>query len=129
MEYHSNKDSAVAVRIFELGLKMFADNAEFVIKYLQFLLSINDDTSESFGGSQAACTDVIDARALFERSALKIPADKARPLWDTWAKYEYMYGDLSAVHKLETRFAEVFPNGMSFLHTNELGADPSRLSP
>lgn len=95
MEYHSNKDSAVAVRIFELGLKMFADNADFVIKYLQFLLSINDDTN---------------ARALFERSALNIPAEKARPLWDTWAKYEYMYGDLSAVHKLETRFAEVFPN-------------------
>jgi cleavage stimulation factor subunit 3 len=50
---------------------------------------------------------------LFERSALKIPADKARPLWDAWAKYEYMYGDLGAVQKLETRFAEVFPNGES----------------
>jgi cleavage stimulation factor subunit 3 len=52
-----------------------------------------------------------DARALFERSALRIPADRARPLWDTWARYEYMFGDLNAVHKLEARFAETFPNG------------------
>ncbi|WWC61133.1 uncharacterized protein I303_103712 [Kwoniella dejecticola CBS 10117] len=95
MEYHSNKDSAVAIRIFELGLKLFSEDVEYVIKYLQFLLSINDDTN---------------ARALFERSALKIPATSSRALWDIWARYEYLYGDLSAVHKLETRFAEVFPN-------------------
>lgn len=94
MEYYSNKDSAVAVRIFELGLKNFSEDVDFVIKYLQFLLSINDDTN---------------ARALFERSALKIPADSARPLWDMWSKFEYMYGDLTAVHKLETRWAETFP--------------------
>jgi hypothetical protein len=56
---------------------------------------------------------MIDARALFERSALNIPAEKARPLWDAWARYEYMYGDLAAVTKLEARFAEVFPRGKS----------------
>ncbi|EIW69695.1 hypothetical protein M231_06303 [Tremella mesenterica] len=95
MEYHSNKDSSVAIRIFELGLKLFAEDGDYVVKYLQFLLSINDDTN---------------ARALFERSALKIPAEKARPLWDAWARYEYMYADLAAVQKLEARFAEVFPN-------------------
>ncbi|WWD10146.1 hypothetical protein V865_008280 [Kwoniella europaea PYCC6329] len=95
MEYHSNKDSAVAIRIFELGLKLFSDEVDYVIKYLQFLLSVNDDTN---------------ARALFERSAIKIPSSSSRPLWDIWARYEYLYGDLSAVHKLETRFAEVFPN-------------------
>ncbi|WVO12857.1 hypothetical protein L204_100465 [Cryptococcus depauperatus] len=95
VEYHSNKDSAVAIRIFELGLKQFSEDADYVIKYLQFLLSINDDNN---------------ARALFERSASKLLAGKARPLWDFWATYEYTYGDLSAVHKLENRFAEVFPN-------------------
>lgn len=52
-----------------------------------------------------------DARALFEKSALNIPAEKARPLWDAWARYEYMYGDLATVTKLEARFAETFPNG------------------
>lgn len=40
------------------------------------------------------------------------PADKARPLWERWSKYEYQYGDLAAAHKLEKRMAEVYPNGM-----------------
>lgn len=53
---------------------------------------------------------------MFERSAAKIPAEKARPLWDSWARYEYMFGDLAGVHKLEARFAEVFPNGESASH-------------
>jgi cleavage stimulation factor subunit 3 len=45
MEYHTNKDSAVAIRIFELGFKLFSDDVDYVIRYIQFLLSINDDTS------------------------------------------------------------------------------------
>ncbi|WVQ78099.1 hypothetical protein IAT38_000180 [Cryptococcus sp. DSM 104549] len=95
IEYHSNKDSGVAIRIFELGFKLFSEEVDYVTSYLQFLLSINDDNN---------------ARALFERSALKIPAEKSRPLWDAWARYEYTYGDLAAVQKFETRLAEVFPN-------------------
>ncbi|GMK56794.1 hypothetical protein CspeluHIS016_0306340 [Cutaneotrichosporon spelunceum] len=94
MEYHSNKDAGVAVRIFELGVRNFAESVPFVIGYLEFLLSINDDTN---------------ARALFERSALKIPPAQARPLWETWARFEYVHGDLAAVHKLEARWAEAFP--------------------
>ncbi len=54
---------------------------------------------------------LADARALFERLVLKFPADKARNIWDTWARYEYMYSDLSACQKLEARFAEAYPNG------------------
>ena len=46
MEFHSNKDSAVAIKIFDLGAKKFPNEVEYVIKHLQFLLSINDDTSE-----------------------------------------------------------------------------------
>jgi cleavage stimulation factor subunit 3 len=46
MEFHSNKDSAVAIKIFDLGAKKFPNEVDYVIKHLQFLLSINDDTSE-----------------------------------------------------------------------------------
>jgi cleavage stimulation factor subunit 3 len=47
MEFHSNKDSAVAIKIFDLGAKKFPNEVDYVIRHLQFLLSINDDTSES----------------------------------------------------------------------------------
>ncbi|KAI9638306.1 putative cleavage stimulation factor, 77kDa subunit [Dioszegia hungarica] len=128
MEYHVNKDSGVAIRIFELGFKLFSDDVDYVIKYLQFLLNVNDDTN---------------ARALFERSTLKIPADKAKPLWEAWAKYEYMYGDLGAVQKLESRFSETFPgdsplkrfaqrytyNGMDQIARRDLGFGSPRPQP
>ena len=46
MEYHTSKDSSVAIRIFGLGFKLFSEDVEYVVRYLQFLLSINDDISE-----------------------------------------------------------------------------------
>lgn len=37
--------------------------------------------------------------------------DRARPLWERWARYEYQYGDQEAAQKLEKRIAEAYPNG------------------
>jgi len=95
MEYHCTKSSDVAGKIFELGLKSFGDNVDFVLRYLGFLISINDDAN---------------ARALFERFIPTFPADKARPLWERWARYEYNFGDFAGAQKLEKRIAEAFPN-------------------
>lgn len=55
-------------------------------------------------------TDIYtDARALFERIAPGMGAEKARPLWTRWASYEYMYSDLPSALKLEQRLADTFP--------------------
>ena len=54
----------------------------------------------------------VDARALFERVVNIFPADRARPIWDRWARYEYQFGSLEASQALEKRIAEVYPNGM-----------------
>lgn len=144
MEYHTNKDAAVAIRIFELGLKQFSEDVDYVIKYLQFLLSINDDNS-AFHLTCLIPANIdslhLDARALFERSVVRIMGDKARPLWDAWARYEYTYGDLSAVHKLEARMSEVFPedaplkrfaqrwsyNGIDQIAIRDLGFNRARM--
>jgi hypothetical protein len=45
MEYHTTKDRAVASRIFEKGLEAFGKEIEFVLRYLGFLISINDENS------------------------------------------------------------------------------------
>jgi hypothetical protein len=47
MEYHCSKDANVAKRIYENGLTYFADEIEYVDRYLGFLISINDESSES----------------------------------------------------------------------------------
>lgn len=54
---------------------------------------------------------VPDARALFERVIPMFSAERARPLWERWARYEYQFGDLEAAQKLEKRIAEVYPTG------------------
>ncbi|THH29552.1 hypothetical protein EUX98_g4628 [Antrodiella citrinella] len=45
MEYHCTKATDVAMRIFERGLEKFPDEEEFALRYLGFLISINDDSS------------------------------------------------------------------------------------
>jgi hypothetical protein len=69
---------------------------------------------------------VIDARALFERVIGTFPPDRARPLWERWARHEYQYGDLVAAQKLEKRMAEAYPNGTSLLPPNLPSLTPSQ---
>ncbi len=68
----------------------------------------------------------IDARALFERVIGTIPPDRARPLWERWARHEYQYGDLAAAQKLEKRMAEAYPNGENVLRPNRPDLTPGQ---
>ena len=45
MEYHCSNDKSVASRIFEKGLDTFGEEIEYVLRYLSFLISINDAMS------------------------------------------------------------------------------------
>lgn len=107
----------MTMRIFEKGLENFPDEVEFALRYLGFLISINDESSESHQTSNDACYLCVlivartDARALFERVVNLFPADRARSIWDRWARYEYQFGSLEASLALEKRISEVFPNG------------------
>lgn len=98
LEYHYTKMSDVATRIYETGLTKFQEEPEYVIRYLKFLISINDETN---------------ARALFERMVNTYTPEKARSLWETWLGYEYNYGSLAAALKLEKRMAEIYPEDNS----------------
>ena len=55
MEYHCTKDAPVASRIFDTGLKTFGDEVEFALRYLGFLISVNDDMSTSSLSSHYSC--------------------------------------------------------------------------
>ena len=48
MEYHcGNKDIPLASRIFEKAMELYGDEVEFVLRYLGFLISVNDENSMS----------------------------------------------------------------------------------
>ncbi|KAI5120731.1 hypothetical protein M0805_006437 [Coniferiporia weirii] len=95
MEYHVAKQAGVANRILGIALNRFKTEIDFVVRYLTFLMSVNDENN---------------ARALFEQTVGTFTPKKARPLWERWARYEYQYGDLEAALKLEKRMAEVYPD-------------------
>jgi cleavage stimulation factor subunit 3 len=100
MEYHNAEQGTqtskldIATNIFERGMIVFLSDAEYVQRYLNFLISVNDEKN---------------ARALFERVISNFTPDQARPIWERWARYEYQYGDLESSLKLEQRMSEVYP--------------------
>jgi hypothetical protein len=55
--------------------------------------------------------DLVDARALFERTVSKLSPQSARPLFDRFFKYECEYGDTAAIRKLNKRMADLYPEG------------------
>ncbi|KAF5390357.1 hypothetical protein D9757_002906 [Collybiopsis confluens] len=95
MEYHTTQDKEVATRIFEAGMGQHAKEKEFVLRYLTFLISVNDENN---------------ARALFERVIPTFNPEESRPIWERWARYEHQYGDLEASQKIDKRMAEIYPN-------------------
>lgn len=47
MEYHCSEEKLVASQIFEKELDIFGDEIDYVLRYLGFLISINDENSKS----------------------------------------------------------------------------------
>ena len=45
MELYWNKDVKIATNVFELGLKTFGSETEYVMQYLDFLIKSNNDSS------------------------------------------------------------------------------------
>lgn len=120
LEMHWNKETKIATNVFEVGLKRFSDEVGFVKRYLDFLIMINDDGSEFKRQTLrlSLVTDRLlfsDARAVFERSVAKLPADKAKPLWKRWSEYLYQYGDLASIQKIDARLGETYQDGELFL--------------
>ncbi|BGP13243.1 mRNA 3'-end-processing protein rna14 [Rhodosporidiobolus nylandii] len=94
MEMYWNSDVKVATNVFELGLKLFSAEPDYVLRYLDFLLQQNNANN---------------ARALFERTVALIEPAKAKAIWDRMAQYEYTYGDYLAASKMAARYAQTFP--------------------
>lgn len=96
MELRNDKPD-IATKIFEIGLKRFSLNAEYIEEYIDFLIRINDDTN---------------ARALFEKSITKIDAAEAKGLYNQFLNYEARFGELISLKKLEERYKTLYPGGM-----------------
>ncbi|CAG9770173.1 unnamed protein product [Ceutorhynchus assimilis] len=94
MEYYCSKDKNIAFRIFELGLKKFADIPEYVTSYIDYLSHLNEDNN---------------TRVLFERvlSSGSLGNEKSVDIWNKFLEFESNIGDLPSIVKVEKRRAEV----------------------
>ncbi|XP_065168687.1 protein suppressor of forked isoform X1 [Atheta coriaria] len=94
MEYYCSKDKNIAFRIFELGLKKFADNPEYIACYIDYLSHLNEDNN---------------TRVLFERvlSSGSLEPEKSVDIWNKFLEFESNIGDLQSIVKVEKRRSEV----------------------
>lgn len=103
MEFYTQKNAVIATKIFELGMAKYGSwSVEFVLDYVHFLQTQNDDTN---------------LRALFERAIVQLGREHGvEQLWLAYLEYETKWGgDMSALKALEKRYQEAFPSASTFL--------------
>ncbi|KAG0424775.1 hypothetical protein HPB47_027996, partial [Ixodes persulcatus] len=85
MEYYCSK-------IFELGLKKYGDNSDYILAYVDYLSHLNEDNN---------------TRVLFERvlTSGSLPPEKSVEIWNRFLEFESNIGDLSSILKVEKRRA------------------------
>ncbi|KAJ7135280.1 Suf-domain-containing protein [Mycena crocata] len=108
MEYHCYPDDGreVAIRIFERGMNKFKGDVAYILKYLGFLISINDENN---------------AHSLFETVIGTFEAQEALPIWERWYRFRSQYDAMETVLKLEDRMAKIYPDGNADGHIKRFG--------
>lgn len=93
IEHYCNKDAKVATNIFELGLKRFADTAEYVLAYVDYKIAQNEDNN---------------TRVLFERLLSVMPKDKCSPVLSRYMEFESQYGDITSILTIDKRISQAY---------------------
>ncbi|ESK96263.1 mrna 3 -end-processing protein rna14 [Moniliophthora roreri MCA 2997] len=101
MEYHCGGGKDVALKIFQAGMAIFRKDHEYLLRYLEWLISVNDQNN---------------AQSLFEASVNILSAENARQLWDRWSRYNYHCGNLNMIQRLEQRMLLAYPTDPPMKH-------------
>ncbi|CAL8073455.1 unnamed protein product [Calicophoron daubneyi] len=90
MEYFCSKDKEIGHKIFELGMKRFGGNADYILCYVDFMTHLNEDNN---------------IRVLFERAlgSNQIAPERSRLIWGRFLQFESQVGDLASILKVEKR--------------------------
>lgn len=90
MEYYCSKDTDIAIRIFDMGLKKYGDEPDYALAYVDFLSHLNEDNN---------------TRVVFERilTSGTMPTEKSLEIWDRYLEFESQVGDLASVLKVDQR--------------------------
>jgi len=92
MEWATEGKDQIPRNIFELGLKTYLSEPEYVLTYADFLQGLGD---------------TANTRSLFERALTATPVEAVGPLFDAYLQLEAASGSLAAVATLEQRRRDV----------------------
>lgn len=96
LEFHNSSDHKTACKVLELGMKFFSDNGDYVNKYLDFLILINQDAL---------------IKSLFETSLEKVSdLEQLKLIYKKVINYESKFGNLSSAYSIEKRLFAKFPD-------------------
>lgn len=127
MEYHSD-NLKTASKIFELGMKHFKKNGEFLLSYLDFLIMINKGESIKVLFEQGLTALLQDVNieneelngTINSKSDLRLQKNKGeenikkknciKKLIKKFSRYQSVYGDLDLIKSLDSRYEEYFPD-------------------
>lgn len=101
IEFRTNKDSNVARRILDLGLRRFPKDTLLAHRYLDLMSALND---------YSASRDVFE-RILHSFESAGAPAEEIFPIWERYREMERDYGgDLSQLTSVEHRMLSSYPS-------------------
>lgn len=112
MEYYCTKDKNIAFKIFDLGLKRFKHQPDYLLSYVEFLTQLNEDNNtrvlfERYGFSTWSNLSGVlingtnsDFRIL---SAGSLSPENSLEIWNRFLEFESSIGDLTSVVKVEKR--------------------------
>lgn len=90
MEYHSTKDQIIACKIFELGLKKQMTCPDYILSYIHFMNSLNEENNTRVLFERVLTTSSLDAKETIE-------------IWNSFLEFEAGIGDLNSINKVERR--------------------------
>jgi len=104
------------MRLFEVGFNKYGchENAQFVERYIEFLIGINDETSMHLSFANEACIlirSILDLRALLERVLSLNDSVSNKEIWEKFLWLESRYGDQESMNRVLARRQALYPEG------------------
>ena len=108
LEWRYDKNDKVARNVFELGLKSFISQPQYVARYAEFLVGCNDvgNARVLFERATAAAGEATAAAAGLGGTDKAGKASVEKLFWDMFVDFEHTHGTMDTMKGVETRRRE-----------------------
>lgn len=110
LELHSSRDSNIARRVFERGIKLFPTDEVYALEYMRYLHEREGDSVNALGVFEQCVSKIMNATQKVVPGGDEEKKNKVRPLYWYMHGWESANGDLRQIRKLESRMREIYPD-------------------